>query len=289
MSSTWTRLDDTDPKIVYEGNWRTGGIPHEYNTTTHGAVNASGCSALLTFTGTQIKIGATLDTKNPEDLSPIFNLYLDGKLVLRYEPNLTFSGVQIVENQQLMPIFSSPILDNATHTLLISNQVKTANTIWLDYFDLLSLDPTTSSQPLPNLSTHSPSNTQLGGGSNTPSPSVSANTEKSLTLSAGGIVGITLGAIGLILMFTLAFLLWKQEKKQTRLSNYPSKHFYDVITQAELITLTGILQPFTIYPRQLTTLPETHDHDHPPPKRSNTKKLSKHTNLQQPPMYREAP
>ncbi|THU89103.1 hypothetical protein K435DRAFT_803023 [Dendrothele bispora CBS 962.96] len=259
MSSTWTRLDDTDPKIVYEGNWRT--------------VNASGCSALLTFTGTQIKIGATLDTKNPEDLSPIFDLYLDGKLVLRYEPNLTFSGIQIVEDQQLVPIFSSPILDNATHILLISNQVKTANTIWLDYFDLLSLNPTTtSSQPLPNLSTHSPSNTQLGGGSNTPSPSVSANTEKSLTLSAGGIVGITLGAIGLTLMFTLAFLLWKQEKKQTRLSNYPS-----------------ILQPFTIYPRQLTTLPETHDHDHPPPKRSNTKKLSKHTNLQQPPMYREAP
>ncbi|THU90548.1 hypothetical protein K435DRAFT_801910 [Dendrothele bispora CBS 962.96] len=202
MSSTWTRLDDTDPKIVYEGNWRT--------------VNASGCSALLTFTGTQIKIGATLDTKNPEDLSPIFNLYLDGKLVLRYEPNLTFSGVQIVENQQLMPIFSSPILDNATHTLLISNQVKTANTIWLDYFDLLSLDPTTSSQPLPNLSTRSPSNTQLGGGSNTLSPSVSANTEKSLTLSAGGIVGITLGAIGLILMFTLAFLLWKRSKPDYR-------------------------------------------------------------------------
>ncbi|THU79381.1 hypothetical protein K435DRAFT_810764 [Dendrothele bispora CBS 962.96] len=216
MSSTWTRLNDTDPKIIYEGNWRTGGIPHEYNTTTHGAVNASGSSALLTFTGIQIKIVATLDTKNPKDPSPIFNLYLDGKLVLIYEPNLTFAGAQIVEYQQLVPIFSSPILDNATHTLLISNQVETANTIWLDYFDLLSLNPTTSSQFPPD-SLDSPNSTQMESSSNTPSLDVpAANTEKNLSLSVGGIVGIALGILGLALMIMLAFFLWKQEKKHTR-------------------------------------------------------------------------
>ncbi|THU78097.1 hypothetical protein K435DRAFT_604793, partial [Dendrothele bispora CBS 962.96] len=98
------RIDDTDPRIVYEGNWRTGGKPHEYNTTTHGI---------------QITIGATLNTRNPKDSSPIFNLYLDRELVLKYQPNLTSGGVQNVKDQQLVSIYSSPILDNANHTLLI--------------------------------------------------------------------------------------------------------------------------------------------------------------------------
>ncbi|THU81182.1 hypothetical protein K435DRAFT_785123, partial [Dendrothele bispora CBS 962.96] len=50
-SNEWNILDDTDPRINYEGDWREGGKKGEYQKTTHGAVNASGSSVSLNFSG----------------------------------------------------------------------------------------------------------------------------------------------------------------------------------------------------------------------------------------------
>ncbi|THU82745.1 hypothetical protein K435DRAFT_844292 [Dendrothele bispora CBS 962.96] len=225
-SNGWNILDDTDPRISYQGDWRKGGIKGEYQKTTHGAVNASGSSVSLNFSGTQIGINATLDPRNSNDSNPIFQVFLDGNLEVSYEPNLT-------SYKQLVRIFESRVLDDGEHTLLIINQVRTAKTIWLDSFSILPSDSTASTRFLSpsSTSTHLPVNTS----SDTFSP------KQSMSLSIGGIVGVALGVIGLILMFTLVFLWRKRTKKQTRR------------LKAEVI------QPSTTYPYRFTTSSDIHD------------------------------
>ncbi|THU89654.1 hypothetical protein K435DRAFT_802554 [Dendrothele bispora CBS 962.96] len=216
MSSGWTRVDDIDSRIIYQGYWKLGGIKGEFNKTVHGAINASNSSASFNFNGRQIKIAATLDPRNSQGPNPVFDIYIDGRLLNNYKPN-------IVKYAQQVSIYSSPILDDRDHTLLINNRINATKTIWLDYFDILSLDPTASTQFLSTslTSAHLPSDTQLESSSGTPSP-------KSLSLSVGGIVGITLGVIGLlVLILILVFLLWRRSKKQTRqLKGEDGKYFY---------------------------------------------------------------
>ncbi|THU75216.1 hypothetical protein K435DRAFT_881356 [Dendrothele bispora CBS 962.96] len=204
MSDTWAILDDTDSRIVYQGDWQIGGRNVEYNGTTHGLKGTADSSASLDFTGTQVKIFATLDSRKPKNPNPIVDINLDGSLALRYAPDLS-STIQYQQS-----IFSSSILNEGNHTLSISSGINTSNAIWLDYFEYL---PSNTSTPAPF-----PTSSLTSGQASGHPP------QKSLTV--GGIIGIILGVVFLLgVVLAVVFLLWKRKKNRVRhLKQYRDSH-----------------------------------------------------------------
>ncbi|THU98335.1 hypothetical protein K435DRAFT_838188 [Dendrothele bispora CBS 962.96] len=131
------RIDDTDPSIIYQGAWLTGGGIEEYNHTAHG-FNTASASAELTFKGTQVALYGTLEAKDASSPDPLSEIRIDGELVSTYKPTLLDSNIQYRQ-----AIFKSEVLSSdKEHTISITSLVESNNTIWLDYIEyILSPSP----------------------------------------------------------------------------------------------------------------------------------------------------
>ncbi|KAK7438909.1 hypothetical protein VKT23_017836 [Stygiomarasmius scandens] len=106
------QIDDTDPQILYHGNWWTGGRHAiEYNGTTHG-FDGEGSSALLSFYGTQIQIFATIDALKISNPEPSFNVYIDNNRISHNNLSL-LPTIQFKQS-----IFSHKHLNNNTNHIL---------------------------------------------------------------------------------------------------------------------------------------------------------------------------
>lgn len=45
------RVDDRDPKVIYSGEWKSGGLSKEYRSTIHGT-HTAGATVRFSFSGT---------------------------------------------------------------------------------------------------------------------------------------------------------------------------------------------------------------------------------------------
>ncbi|KAF8630697.1 hypothetical protein AX17_005357 [Amanita inopinata Kibby_2008] len=119
-------IDDSNPNIVYAGNWFTGLGTIEYNLTAHGSTS-SGARATYTFKGTCISAYGTLGSSGSNTVFPNGTWSIDGS-----SPT-TFQTQPTSVNQYRELYFQSlDLSDDGDHTLVLTFTADKA-TAWLDY------------------------------------------------------------------------------------------------------------------------------------------------------------
>ncbi|KAK7438907.1 hypothetical protein VKT23_017834 [Stygiomarasmius scandens] len=208
--NTTIQIDDTDPRILYHGNWRTGGrYGIEHNGTTHG-FDGEGSSALLAFYGTQIQIFATLDALKINNPEPSFKVYIDNNLI----PHNNLSLLPTIQFNQ--SIFSHKDFDHdKNHTLTITSLVNTGNRIWIDYINI-TIEENVSSQELNSTDSLSSSSSSPTASSSSSESGDDGRDNGTLHISTGGIVGVVLGVLSLLLFFAIGFWVWRERNRRMR-------------------------------------------------------------------------
>ncbi|KAJ7059614.1 hypothetical protein C8F01DRAFT_989205, partial [Mycena amicta] len=128
MSTELAIVDDRDPTIAYGGSWSDGGVAQEFQSTTHWA-SAAGSTARFSFTGTSVAVYGTVASGSTQ-ASMSFSVD-DGLSTGSYTPP---SGLTAYIHHELL--FASPSLDNAEHTLVITQTLAQAHGVI--YFDFLT-------------------------------------------------------------------------------------------------------------------------------------------------------
>ncbi|OSC96383.1 hypothetical protein PYCCODRAFT_87553 [Trametes coccinea BRFM310] len=123
-------VDDSDPKVVYSGDWGISNTEYAWHETLHFA-SEEGSTASLKFTGTWISVvGGGGDTN--QFGYPSTSYVIDGKNYKTLQTSADASHDTYFDN---VTMFTSPTLDAGEHTLVITNLNGTKpNTFWLDYF-----------------------------------------------------------------------------------------------------------------------------------------------------------
>ena len=134
-----TIVDDTDPRITWQGFWFTGGVSSEYRSTTHGS-DTAGATATFVFQGeqplgmvyancwndipigTSVAVYGTIGTEGSP--SSTFNLD-DSSLVTR-------SAAQVNSAARHALFYQSPTLLGGSHRVVITN-LQNTGTLWIDY------------------------------------------------------------------------------------------------------------------------------------------------------------
>ncbi|KAL7282794.1 hypothetical protein ACG7TL_004271 [Trametes sanguinea] len=126
-------VDDSDPKVVYSGDWGISNTEYAWHETLHFA-SEEGSTASLKFTGTWISVvGGGGDTN--QFGYPSTSYVIDGKNYKTLQTSADASHDTYFDN---VTMFTSPTLDAGEHTLVITNLNGTKpNTFWLDYFWIL--------------------------------------------------------------------------------------------------------------------------------------------------------
>ncbi|KAJ7174078.1 hypothetical protein C8R43DRAFT_873753 [Mycena crocata] len=120
-------VDDHDPAIQYNpsGGWLSLGAPTEFMSTTRLATRA-GATASFTFVGTSITVYGTV---GPGGNASTIAFSVDASAPLTYSAPTVDSGALYHQ-----AFFTSPILPEASHTLLITRDSSTKhNILFLDY------------------------------------------------------------------------------------------------------------------------------------------------------------
>ncbi|KAF8894222.1 hypothetical protein CPB84DRAFT_1305546 [Gymnopilus junonius] len=178
-------IDDTNTTLIqYVGNWDVlNGSTRQWNGTVHSTLDPN-ATATFQFRGYQVWVWGTTPAGEGSNL---VSFTLDGGT-----PNITSrtSNVSAVYNERY---YSSPILPDTYHTLVVTNKGSDAsgNTqFMLDRFEFTSSDAipqfappgtsSTSSTSIPTVTVASSGSVRSSGGSKTP---------------VGGIVGGVIGGL----------------------------------------------------------------------------------------------
>ncbi|EIW77885.1 hypothetical protein CONPUDRAFT_167893 [Coniophora puteana RWD-64-598 SS2] len=168
-------VDDVAADIMYTGNWSQGGRFPEYHNTTHGTAS-QGDTATFNFTGTWISVYVSMGDTDIWGI-PSLEFAVDGG-----EPE-SYTSINISAGQSWhWQAFSSDILDEREHTLVINHTDAGPSTLWLDFLEYLP--SSSASSPAP--------------------PSESAPTAASEHLSKGSLAGVIVGSVaGTIIILVL--------------------------------------------------------------------------------------
>ncbi|KAI9059990.1 hypothetical protein FKP32DRAFT_1679281 [Trametes sanguinea] len=143
-------VDDSDPNVVYSGDWGVSNTQYAWHGTLH-AASEEGATASLTFKGTWISVvGGGGDTN--QFGYPSTSYVIDGKNYKTLQTGADASHDTYFDN---VTMFTSPTLDAGEHTLVITNLNGTKpNTFWLDYFWYPALDDASDGSDAGSSSTH---------------------------------------------------------------------------------------------------------------------------------------
>ncbi len=224
---TLVTIDDSDSRLIYQGNWFTNRSSEEYIPTVHGTqdVGASvkfsfngmfiyadsyprhrdSTCLLNSFAGTRVQVFGTAD-----DSHASANFTLDGGAPTQYQqiPSSP-SAYHIV-------LYNSPLLDDSEHTLVITSTAKNA-TLWLDYLQLASDSPTPSTIPSSISAGLSPNSPQDYQPFSSLSPAQAKNldasastdpTSPSQPMEPGLIALMVLGSVLLLMVIATGIILW---------------------------------------------------------------------------------
>ncbi|KAF9078667.1 hypothetical protein BDP27DRAFT_1356482 [Rhodocollybia butyracea] len=203
ISSLQTLVDDTDPRIVYSDGWSTAGSAGlECNGTTHASFHVAGTSTTATFTfeGVGVQVYGTIATTG----SPTTTFQVDDLPLYTFTFNTNTGG----QTSYRVELYTSPFLEPANHTLIISSIGDTSPEIFLDYITY---------NPIPSL------DLSISSGTTASVPSLAAqstndaaSTGNSTLLNAGALAGGVIGglALGFILGIISSFILFQRYKKR---------------------------------------------------------------------------
>ncbi|KAF7361043.1 Right-handed parallel beta-helix repeat-containing protein [Mycena sanguinolenta] len=127
-------IDDNDPLVQYSPpkGWLREGRPPEFDNTTHASATP-GDTATLVFEGTSISVYGTL---TPGSEQSRLNFSIDGAVMDSVPAPIVPTTVQ----NQLF--WKSPVLSEAQHTLVVTNDQDLNRTFFLDYFIYITTSTT---------------------------------------------------------------------------------------------------------------------------------------------------
>ena len=165
-----TRIEDTDSRITFAGNWytNTSTVANHSGGSAKLAMDA-GSSATLTFTGQRIK---WIGLKDP--WSGIARIYIDGVLSATWD---TYSPQQ----QSRVVVYNTSFSSPGPHTIRVEatgtrNAASGGSWIWVDAFEVVTpIEPTPTPRPRPTATpgprgTPAPTPTPTVGPTLTPTP-----------------------------------------------------------------------------------------------------------------------
>ena len=142
-------VDNSSPRVIYSGNWRTTGSPSDHEASISYA--SSTASVSLTFTGTTVAYISRLTSS-----SGLSDILIDGLLVDTVD---AYSA----KTQYQQSLFNTTSLSNATHTITVKrtgqkDERSTGTNSIIDAFVTLSppgtvVPPTPTPTPTPNPTT----------------------------------------------------------------------------------------------------------------------------------------
>ena len=129
VTTPGTRYEETEPAVVYAGDWTHGNLNRAWSMGTVAVGNAAGARATFTFTGTAV---SWISTKKPT--TGIARVYLDGAFVTEVDTYAPSDGLQKV-------VFKATGLASGTHTLAIEatgrkNAASSSAYVVVDAFDV---------------------------------------------------------------------------------------------------------------------------------------------------------
>ncbi|KAJ7717018.1 hypothetical protein B0H16DRAFT_448431 [Mycena metata] len=125
MSSNVVIVDDRNPLITYSGSWAQAGGSIEFDSTTTCSTK-EGSSASFTFTGTSVTVYSTLAAQKTPNVTMSF--------AVDTTTTGTFTVPSLTSDVHHQSIWASPILENGTHTLVITQtEAQSACVVYLDY------------------------------------------------------------------------------------------------------------------------------------------------------------
>lgn len=162
---TTTRIDDTNPSVVYAGAWYTNSNPGHSGGSAQLSTEA-GDTVTLSFGGTGISWIGLKDA-----WSGTANVYIDGSLRATVDAYSASDQLQAV-------MFTAAGLSSGTHTIQIQvtgnhNASSAQSWIWVDAFDVTTgAGPTATAT---STTTSTPSPTPMASATATPTPSATAS------------------------------------------------------------------------------------------------------------------
>ncbi|KAI0342950.1 hypothetical protein BDW22DRAFT_1218868 [Trametopsis cervina] len=175
-------IDDSELSILhYAGHWKKGGVPQEFNVTTHGSL-WQGAQVSLTFQGTSIQVLGSIGTTAGDGM-PVTSYVLDDG-----EPT-TYTAPETSKTTFRQTFYTSPQLSDGEHSLTV-NLISNGSTYWLDYFAV-----TQNKASLPSSSSVLATTISIETSSPTTASESPDHGTGSRSLQPGAIAGIVLGVL----------------------------------------------------------------------------------------------
>ncbi|EIW81898.1 hypothetical protein CONPUDRAFT_152797 [Coniophora puteana RWD-64-598 SS2] len=221
-------IDDRDAQISWSEHWWQAGVSPEYDGTSTGS-NRTGDTVTFTFTGTWVSVYGMVGRNSYAGL-PTSSYAIDGGRPTVFEP------LAMEDSVYRYQMFSSDILDDGVHTLIINNITTdctvpgtngTICLIWLDFIEYMpSSTELLSNQSSPSSPTSSPSPTTLHSTFTSSSNHTSARTIAGSAI--GGFVALSLLAASALL---IRYYRMKIRMKQDMIDSLITARPYQQIIQ----------------------------------------------------------
>lgn len=234
------QIDDTSPRLQYNGNWVQGGAEQDYQRTSHSS-NATGSFVTFTFNGEQRRnwllerilivrlLGTFITVYGSVDTAGSSSSYkLDDA-----PPVVTNIGRTSPTQFNYPFFFPSAPLQPGLHELVIT---VVGGTFSLDYIEYTGEVNGDASQ----VSSSSSSSSSSGGTASPDSAPPTASPSKGL--SAGAIAGIAVAAIGVVLIVALTlFYVRRRSARRVRHRRHIPEKGIDVLFDGQSNVITNSL------------------------------------------------
>ncbi|KJA18653.1 hypothetical protein HYPSUDRAFT_218052 [Hypholoma sublateritium FD-334 SS-4] len=218
-------IDDRSPSLVYAGSWNQGGIASEFGGTDTWT-NASGSTASIDFSGTQISVWGTVAMIGV-GVAPQSSYSIDdGTPVL-------FVGIQRSDPQYMQLFFQSDTLPFNNHTLRIET-LASGGDYSLDFLSVVPLNSTGASSPSTSTS---------------PITATAAAHSSTKNVPIGAILGGVLGGIGVIALTIIGVLFLKRKQSD-------ESHKIDYFPVTQIARSPAVA---TVYPATKSDITDGHD------------------------------